>query len=151
MWDNLKLFSVLIPAVITVDILFLNFIYEDSMKEHILELLWFSLAFPVMVILLSVSGIMDLFRRWNRILEAIVHLNKLEKLFGLDEPLPQDKKVFEDDNHLFQRYHAETTGLKTEAEFIKKNRYKFNMFTSMAIVYCIFVAIGVLLLVIKHI
>jgi hypothetical protein len=147
MWDNLKLFSVLIPAVITVDTLFLNFIYEDSMKEHTLELLWFSFAFPVMVILLSVSGNMDLFRRWNRTLEAIVHLNKLEKLLGLDEPLPQDKKVFEDDTHLFQRYHTETIGLKTEEEFIKKNRYKFNMFTSMAVVYWIFAAIGVLLLV----
>jgi hypothetical protein len=146
MWDNLRLFSVLIPAVITVDTLFLNFIYEPSMKEHTLQLLPISLAFPAVVISLSVAGFMDLFRRWKRTLEAIVHLNKLEDLLGLNEPLPQDKKVFEKDTHLFQRYHDETKDFKTEKDFIKKNRFKFNMFTSMMIVYVIFVIIGGLLL-----
>jgi hypothetical protein len=147
MWDNLKLFSVLIPAVITINTLFLIFIYGDPMKEPTLELRLISLAFPVMVISLSVAGNIDLFRRWNTTLEAIVHLNKLEDLLGLNESLPQDKKVFENDTHLFQRYHIKAKGIKTEAEFIKKNRLKFNMFTSMAIVYWIFVFIGVLLLV----
>jgi hypothetical protein len=143
MWDNLRLFSVLIPAVITVNILFLNFIYRDPTKETILELQLISLVFPIMVISLSVAGNVDLFRRWNRTLEAIAHLIKLEGLLGLREPIPEElRNALKEDSYLFQRYHAETTDFKTEEEFIKKNRFKRNMFTSMMIVYFIFIIIG---------
>jgi hypothetical protein len=116
-----------------------------SRSRHKLELLWFSLAFPAVVIILSVSGNIGLYRRWDRTLEAIAHLSKLEKLLGLDDPLPQDKKAFKDDTHLFQRYYNSNVGLNKQEEFIKKNRYKFKMFTSMAVLYWIFAGIGVLL------
>jgi hypothetical protein len=126
MWENLRLFSVLIPAVISVYALFLRLIYEPSMGEYTSVLLGVSWAFPIVVIILSGCDILDLYGRWNRTLEAIAHLSKLEKLLGQDDQLPQDKRVFKDDTHLFQRYQDKTIGINTEEQFIKKNIIKFN-------------------------
>ena len=152
LWDNLKLFSVLIPAVITVETFFLKLVYEGSVSKPPPELVWLSLVFPFVIILLSTAGIFDLYRRWIRTLEAIAHLNKLENYLGLDKCLPPEKRLFKNDTRLFQRFYDETKDKKgkvfdRQEDYIKNKRFKFNMFTTMAAVYFIFPAIGIFLLV----
>jgi hypothetical protein len=141
MWENFKLYAVLIPAIITIDALFLRLIF-DVPQEHISKLLWFSLVFPSLILGLSVCGNIDLFRRWKRTSEAIAHLNELEKLLGLDRNLPKDKRVFKDDPGLFPRWHASVKNIHTENQFINRNILKFNMFTSMTPVYVFFLFVG---------
>jgi hypothetical protein len=164
MWENLKLFSVLIPAIISVDTFFLGFIFDNSSQNHTYGLALLSLVLPVLVIALSIFGISDLYRRWKRTLEAIAHLLKLEGLLGLHEYYTG--KLLKGDNHLFERYYRDTKCIKiekdiktgkdiktqvdieTEDDFIKKNILKNNMFTAMLLVYFALAGIGVFLLII---
>jgi hypothetical protein len=162
MWENLKLFSVLIPTIITVGTIFLRVALDPSLTKYTDQLLLGSLVFPSLVILLSACGIIDLHRRWKRTLEAIAHLLKLEALLGLHEYY--EGKVLRRDKHLFERYYRDTKCIKTEKdattgkdiktqvdietedEFIKRNIRKSNMFTVMLAVYIILIVMGIFLL-----
>jgi hypothetical protein len=163
MWENLKLFSVLIPAIITVDTFFLKMTLDNSLAEYTAILSLFSLVFPIMIISLTLCGNSDLRRRWERTLEAIAHLHKIEDLLGLNEPVTGRINVLKDDSHLFQRYYDNTkhtikkkdnTGktiekeedIKSEQDFIDKKLYEHNMYTAMRNVYWVFGIIGAALL-----
>jgi hypothetical protein len=145
MWENLKLFSLLIPAVITVDTFFLGFMFDNPSHDFIYGLALLSSVLPGLVIALSWCGSRDLKRRWERTLESIAYINKLEGLLGLREEIPKDKRVFENDRHLFERHFQETKDIKTESEFKAKKMYTNNMYTAMNKVYSIFIIIGLFL------
>jgi hypothetical protein len=93
------------------------------------------LVLTSLVISLSILGYREMARRWERTLEAIAHLNKLEELVGLRSVRPEKRKVFEKDDYLFQRYFDKTQRFQTEEQFIKKNMNKRNMFKHMRRVY----------------
>jgi hypothetical protein len=151
MWENLKLFSVLIPAIITVGTIFLRLALDPSLAKYIDDMLLLSLVFPVLVVSLSLFGISDLYRRWKRTLEAIAHLLKIEGLLGLHEEYTG--RFLKGDKHLFERYYWNTkfkkkekdikteevieiqVDIETEDDFIKRNIFKNNMFTAMLFVY----------------
>lgn len=148
MWENIKLFSVLIPAIITVDTFFLGFILSNSLPGYYAVV---TLVFPGLVIGLSWFGFSDLKRRWDRTLEAIAHLNKLEGLLGLHTPR-ENKFVFKNDSHLFQRWYdslKDKTGedIGTERDFIDKKMYEGNMYNAMRNVYRVFGILGNILVV----
>lgn len=87
MWENLRFFSVLITAIITANTFFLNLtVNNPSLGNGV-----FSLVLPSLVILLSIFGYRDMGRRWERTLEPIAHLNKLEELLGLHSPSYEEK------------------------------------------------------------
>jgi hypothetical protein len=143
MWENLKFFSVLISAIITVDTFFLKLTFDGSLPGHAFELSIFSLVFPALVMSLSWFGKNDLKRRWDRTLEAIAHLIKLEDLLGLNARYSGN--ALEKDNHLFQRFHDSAEGIKSEEEFKQNKMNENNMFTSMKKVYWILGIVGLLL------
>jgi hypothetical protein len=149
MWENLKLFSVLIPAIITANSFFLGLTLDDR-SWSVYDLL--SIVFPVLIVSLSMYGNKDLRRRWRRTMEAIAHLRKLEKLLGLDSPVPGGLKVFKNDTHLFQRYTNSSEGITAEKDYMDQNMDKSkgeedNMYTAMRRIYWVFIIIGAALLV----
>lgn len=150
MWENLKFFSILISGLITANTFFLGFIFDNASPGNALVILGYSLttfALPILIIYLSLCGVLDLKRRWERTLEATAHLTKLEELVGLRSSRPEKREVFEKDNYLFQRYFKETIGIVSEDDFKeKKMKKKPNMYTAMRKVYWGLIGIGVLLL-----
>jgi hypothetical protein len=150
MWESLKFFSLVISGLITANTFFLGFIFSSEVSLDDEILLGYSLttlALPILIIYLSWCGYRDLGRRWERTLEAIAHLTKLEDLLGLRKSIPVDIHVLSTDTHLFERYFKETKGFVSEEGFIiyKKTRGP-NMFTHMRRVYYGLYAVGGLLL-----
>jgi len=76
MWENMRFYSVLIPSIITVYTLFLGLINQPLLTGYASGFLKVSWAFPSAIIVVSAFGIIDLYCRWNRILEEIAHLRK---------------------------------------------------------------------------
>jgi hypothetical protein len=91
-------------------------------------------------------GESDLKRRWERTLESIAYLTKLEDLLGLRESLPNGRHVLTKDTKLFQRYFDETEGIASERKFKEEKMKGRNMYTAMRKVYAIFLVVGVVLL-----
>ena len=141
MWNNLKLFSVLIPALISVNAFFLQANFGESFSGYSV----ISLVFPVMIISFSWCGNRDLKRRWRRTLEAIAHLSRLEDLIGMHESIDNKGKIFKKDSRLFPRFYDGVKSFDKQKDFIEANIYKDNMYTAMSKVYWIFGIIGVIL------
>jgi hypothetical protein len=147
MWENLKFFSGLISAIITVDTFFLKFTLDGSMgSKYTSELTFFSIVLPILVLVLSLCGRNDLRRRWKRTLEAIAHLSKLENLLGLDKSVKEKVHVLAKDNYLFQRFSKSTKNIDSEKDYIYREMNEDNMYTSMKNVYNVLITIGVSLL-----
>ena len=150
MWENLKLFAVLIPAIITIDTFFLQAIFDNELPENTSGFRFLIFLFPSLVITLSLIGESNLKRRWERTLESIGYLNKLEDLLGLRGNLPENRTVFLKDKHLFERYFREIeeegVAIDTEDDFIEQKRLKNNMYRPMRRVYAVFIVIGVVLM-----
>lgn len=150
MWENLKFFSLLISGLITANTFFLGFIFTNSSSRDPSINLGYSLitfVLPSLIIYLSLCGFLDLRRRWERTLEAIAHLTKLEDLLGLRASIPLDNDVFSEDTHLFERYFIETEGFVSEDGFIENKRTRRpNMYTEMRRVYWGLIIIGAFLL-----
>lgn len=150
MWDNLRLFSVLIPAIITIDTFLLGLTIEYSLPWYYTLI---TLVFHGLVIGLTWFGFSDLKRRWDSTLEAIAHLSKLEDLLGLHKAR-ENEFVFKKDSRLFQRWYDNLrdppmTGeeIDSEENFRKKKMYKDNMYNAMRNVYRVFGILGCLLVV----
>jgi hypothetical protein len=90
-------------------------------------------------------------RRWERLLESIAHLRKLENILGLDRDISDKLTVLRDDHYLFQRY-VETTmtqhQIKSEADFITKHMKGYNMFGHMGKIYLTTLIVGFFLAII---
>lgn len=146
MWENLKFFSLLISGLITANTFFLGFIFDNSSPRPSEINVGYSLVtfvLPGLIMYLSWSGHRDLKRRWNRTLEAIVHLTKLEDLLGLREFLPPYSDVFSEDTHLFERYIKDTEGFDSGQKFIDNRRTRGpNMYTHMKRVFVGLFVIG---------
>ena len=142
---KLKAFAVLIPAIITIDTFFLQAIFDNELPENTSGFRFLIFLFPSLVITLSLIGESNLKRRWERTLESIGYLNKLEDLLGLRGNLPENRTVF-----LGERYFRETeeegVAIDTEDDFIEQIRLKNNMYRPMRRVYAVFEVIGAVLM-----
>ena len=140
---------VLIPAIITIDTFFLQAIFDNESPENTSDnkspentfgLRFLIFVFPILAITLSLIGESNLKRRWERTLESIAHLNKLEDLLGLRGDLPKNRTVFLKDKpeRYFREIKEEGVAIDTEDDFIEQKRLKNNMYRPMRRVYAVF-------------
>ena len=135
MWENVKYFTTIIGALITAHMALLGFIRDAGIPQWIFY--GSLIIFPVSILLLSYYAVRDLRRRWMRVMEAIVHLVKMEGILGLYNDISNKLKNFKSDKVLFKRYKEEADKFDSSERFIESVTRGDNMYTSMRKIYYI--------------
>ena len=149
MWKSIQYFFLLISALISANLIGLGTILGLDDLQIQIYLLFTSLIFPILVVVLSFIGETTLRRRFSRLLELVAHAGKIESLLGLNVDISerlQKLNAFPRDRYLFERFVKSRAKYGSEKEFIKgelgggvEGR---NMYTDMRKAYWLFVFMG---------
>lgn len=106
------------------------------------------IAISLFALTLLIFGIRTTRRDYDRFLEFIAYLNKIEYLLGLHQKLKLP--IFPEDAYLFQRFVISTKKYTSTKDFIESERKrKGNLFYSLKIFYYMLLSIFVILLIIS--
>jgi len=140
-WETMKLTTTIVFGLFTATITILGFLLREGFPLR--EQSWIIMFLPIFSTGISIWSLTNVRRQYNRFLEIITWISKVERYLDLHIEITEDeKRYFSSENHLVPERFFESESFRTGDAFIKsKLRWcsdtMYGSFAKLHILYVI--------------